>query len=119
MKIVIADDQAHIRKLIEFQLRRFDYELHFANDGTEALTLCREHRPDIAILDIMMPGIDGLTLCRMLKSEDRAPAVIFLSAKSAQSAIEEAREAGGDAYITKPYSERELLEQIRQLSTTG
>lgn len=115
MKVLLVDDQSHVRRLLHYTLYRLKHKLFMAEDGESALTVCRRVKPDIVILDVMLPGgIDGLQVCRTIKAEAAYPLmVIFVSARSQQSDIDAGYAAGGDAYIVKPFSPIELARQVQ------
>jgi response regulator NasT len=111
-RVVIAEDEALIRLDLSESLAEQGYEVvGEASDGAEALSLVREHQPDVAILDIMMPGTDGLTAAREIMS-DRLAAVVILTAFSQRDLVEQARDAGAMAYLMKPFKREELVPAI-------
>ena len=116
-KILIVDDEPNIVMSLEFLMRRNGFEVYIARNGKEALDLLSEKVPDLILLDIMMPDVDGYEICMIVKSQERfsQTRVIFLSAKSKQSDIEKGYELGADKYITKPFSTRNLLKEVNEL----
>ena len=116
-KILIVDDEPNIVMSLEFLMRRNGFEVYIARNGKEALDLLSEKVPDLILLDIMMPDVDGYKICMIVKSQERfaQTRVIFLSAKSKQSDIEKGYELGADKYITKPFSTRNLLKEVNEL----
>jgi DNA-binding response OmpR family regulator len=118
MKVLIADDEPNILLSLEFLMKKAGYEVFIARNGTEALALMDENRPEMVVLDIMMPDVDGLEVCHYIRSQPGGEAVkvIFLSAKSKEADIQKGYEAGADLYITKPFSTRHLMEKIRELT---
>jgi len=111
-RVVIAEDEALIRLDLAESLAEQGYEVvGEASDGAEALELVREHKPDVAILDIMMPGTDGLTAAREIMT-DRLAAVVILTAFSQRDLVEQARDAGAMAYLMKPFKREELVPAI-------
>ncbi len=118
-KILIVDDEINILMSLEYLLKRKGYQVFIARNGTEALQLADEHTPDLVLLDIMMPDVDGYEVCTRLKSPERdhIPKVIFLTAKSKKSDVEKGYEIGADLYLLKPFSTRELTKQIQELLT--
>lgn len=115
MTVVIADDDPDILALTTIAMKRAGLELlAAAPDGTQALALLREHRPDIALLDVSMPGLTGLEVTRALREDaELAETLIFLlSAAVDQTAVDAGFAAGADAYMTKPFSPRTLAAQI-------
>ena len=115
-RILIIEDDESIRRLIRMHLRMNGFsEVIGAPDGEEGLAAARELRPDLILLDIMLPGIDGLTVCRNLKADPEFAAipVILLTAKGEESDIVLGLELGADDYVTKPFSSNVLLARIR------
>ena len=120
--VLIVEDQADIRKLIRMTLEFADYEIHEASDGHFGLSLARATRPDIVLLDVMMPGeLDGLQLCRQLRSDPvmRHIKVVLLTARGQERDREAGRQAGADEYLVKPFSPLELIETIERLLKTA
>lgn len=120
-RVLIVEDRADIRKLIRMTLEFADYEIHEASDGRSGLDLARAKRPDIALLDVMMPGdLDGLQLCRLLRSDPvlRQVKVVLLTARGQERDREAGQQAGADAYLVKPFSPLQLIETIERLLTT-
>ena len=117
MKILIADDEPHIVTALEFLLVQSGYEVDVARNGDEALARIRSGRPDLVLLDVMMPAKSGYEVCREVRAspELAGTKVVMLSAKGVQADLGMGMEAGADLYITKPFSNRELLDRIRQL----
>lgn len=110
--VVIAEDEAIVRLDLREILTEEGYEVvGETGRGDEAVALVREHRPDLVILDIKMPGMDGLAVARVVQSEARA-AVLVLTAFSQRDLIEQARDAGALAYLVKPFQKEELLPAI-------
>jgi CheY-like chemotaxis protein len=120
-RILVADDDPVILRLLQVNFNLEGYEVHTATRGEEALEKAREHLPDIILLDVMMPGVDGWEVCRRLK-EDQATAaipVIFLSARAQDQDRRRGYELGVVAYVTKPFDPGELIEVVqRSLSGT-
>ncbi len=115
--ILIVDDEPNIVMSLEFLMRKNGYQVGIARNGTEALAAI-DHTPyDLILLDIMMPDVDGLEVCRNLRQRPdcRATKVIFLSAKSREADIQKGYAAGADLYIPKPFSTRQLMEKVREL----
>ncbi|HET8869881.1 MAG TPA: response regulator [Aquabacterium sp.] len=117
-KILIVEDQAEIRHLIRVTLACGNYEVYEAADGTSGLTQVRALKPDLVLLDVMMPGgLSGFDVCRQIKADRTLDAVrvMMLTALGEVSDIDEARDCGADAYWVKPFSPAELLDQIDAL----
>ena len=112
VRVVIAEDEAIIRLDLKETLEEEGYEVvGETGRGDEAVRLVREHKPDIAILDIKMPGLDGLSAAREITSE-RGAAVLILTAFSQRDLIEQARDAGALAYLVKPFQRSELIPAV-------
>ena len=111
-KILIADDDMNVHKSLNTYFKREGYQLLSAYDGEEALQLVRQARPDIVLLDIMMPGQDGLEVCREIRKDSNLP-IIMLTAKGEEFDKLLGLELGADDYITKPFSPREVLARIK------
>jgi two-component system, OmpR family, alkaline phosphatase synthesis response regulator PhoP len=116
-RILVVDDEIYIVHILEFSLTMEGYEVVTASDGEEALRRIAEDRPDLVVLDIMMPKLDGYEVCRRIRGEDETKLlpVILLSAKGRPVDREVGLEVGADDYIVKPFSPRRLLEKIREL----
>jgi two-component system, OmpR family, alkaline phosphatase synthesis response regulator PhoP len=115
--ILMVDDEEDILELIELSLTREGYNVLAATTGEQALQLAQTQHPDLAILDLMLPGIDGLEVCRMLKRDSRTEQmhVIILTAKSEDSDIVTGLELGADDYMTKPFSPKVLVARVRRV----
>lgn len=119
--IVVGDDDDDVRELIEFRLTRAGYEVVTGKNGEEALGLIRAKHPALAVLDIMMPKLDGYEVTRQLRSDpgtDRIP-VILLTASVQDAAVTKGFEAGADDYMKKPFSPQELLARVRSILGRG
>lgn len=117
-KILIVDDHADIRRLLRMTLEFEDYEIEEAPDGESALAAATARRPDLVLLDVMMPGaLDGLALCRQLRERfgNRGPKVVMLSARGQARDREAGLQAGADAYLVKPFSPLQLIGCIADL----
>jgi two-component system phosphate regulon response regulator PhoB len=113
-KILIVDDQGELRTLVRMTLEFGDYELHEAEDGERAVNLSTSIKPDLVILDVMMPGeIDGFQACEALKKSDAPPYVMLLTARGQKSDIEEGERVGADSYLVKPFSPLELIDKVK------
>ena len=111
-KILVADDDVNVHNSLNAYFKREGYQLLSAYDGEEALDLVRQARPDIVLLDIMMPRQDGLMVCREIRKESNLP-IIMLTAKGEEFDKLLGLELGADDYITKPFSPREVLARIK------
>jgi DNA-binding response OmpR family regulator len=117
VRVLIADDEPNIVTALEFLLRGRGYEVDVARNGAEALERIRATRPDLVLLDVMMPEKSGYDVCREIRRhpELARTKVVMLSAKGSQADMGKGVDAGADLYITKPFSNRELLERIGEL----
>ncbi|GLC90196.1 response regulator transcription factor [Lysinibacillus piscis] len=111
MKILVVDDDIHILKLVNIYLTKEGYQVLQAENGEQALQLLEGHTPDLAVVDVMMPGIDGYTLTEILSQDYKLP-VILLTAKGELEDKERGFLAGSDDYIVKPFEPKELLFRI-------
>lgn len=115
MKVLIADDDRAIRESLATALELNGYEVTACADGVEALAAFRESRPDVLVLDVMMPGVDGLGVCRVLRAEgDRIP-ILMLTARVETADRVAGLDAGADDYVPKPYDIEEVLARLRAL----
>ena len=116
-KILIVDDEPAIVMSLEYLLRRKAYDVSIARNGTEAMHALEAAPPDLVLLDIMMPDVDGYEICEHIRSSQQLNhiKVVFLSAKSKKTDIEKGFELGADRYIQKPFSNKDLLENIAEL----
>ncbi|MGH7681618.1 MAG: response regulator [Candidatus Eiseniibacteriota bacterium] len=116
-KILVVDDEIYIVHILDFSLGMEGYEVITALDGEQALEKLKSDRPDLIVLDIMMPKLDGYEVCKAIKSdpETRQIPVILLSAKGRNVDQKLGFDVGADDYITKPFSPRKLVERINQL----
>jgi two-component system OmpR family response regulator len=110
--ILIVDDDAHIRSVVRFALESSGLRVREAADGETALRLCAEELPALLVLDIMMPGIDGIEVCRRLRQTSLVP-IVFMSCRDEEVDRIVGLELGGDDYVTKPFSPRELVARVR------
>jgi two-component system phosphate regulon response regulator PhoB len=116
-KILIVDDEADALEVLGFKLREAGYEPLIAADGTTALTLARVERPALVVLDLMLPEIDGLEVCRLLRRDPATAGlpIIMLTAKATETDRIVGLEIGADDYVTKPFSPRELVLRIKKV----
>lgn len=116
-KILVVDDEENIVTMVEARLMGNGYDVITASDGQEGLAKARSEKPDLIILDIMLPKIDGYKVCRMLKFDEQykhIPVILF-SARTQDSDLETGKQQGADAYITKPFQPEALLSKIKEL----
>jgi DNA-binding response OmpR family regulator len=113
-RIAVIEDEATIAASVAARLRAEGYEVETAPDGFAGVELCRRFRPDLVILDLMLPGIDGLEVCRRIQQERHVP-VLMLTARDSDTDLEIGLAVGGDDYLKKPFSPRELVARVRAL----
>ncbi len=111
-KVLVVDDDAKTVELVKLYLNRDGYKVLVAYDGEEALRLARQTHPDLIVLDLMLPGRDGLEVCRTLRSESDVP-IIMLTAKTTEEDKLTGLGLGADDYVTKPFSPKELAARVR------
>ena len=114
-KILIVDDEQDIVDAIEYQLKREGFRVSTAGDGAKALALAQKELPDAIVLDLMLPEMDGLEVCRALRGQEKTKAIpiLMLTAKTQEADRVVGLELGADDYITKPFSVRELIARIK------
>lgn len=119
--ILVADDEPHIVRALSFIFTREGFNVETAQDGEEALAKCRELAPRIMFLDLVMPKMDGLQICRQLKSAGKTthPYLIILTSKGMDIDRDNCLKAGANEFISKPFSPREVLEKVRYLLEPG
>lgn len=113
-KILVVDDEAPIMDVLSYNLKRAGYEVVMAWDGEQALALARRELPDLIILDLMLPKLDGLEVCRALRRERDVP-IIMLTARDEEIDRVVGLELGADDYVVKPFSVRELLARVKNV----
>jgi DNA-binding response OmpR family regulator len=111
-KVLIVEDEPALRETLAYTLKREGFEVRTAEDGNLALTAAREQKPDIVLLDIMLPGIDGFEVCRKLRAETNVP-ILMLTARENEIDRVVGLEMGADDYVTKPFHMRELIARIK------
>lgn len=114
LQILVVDDEADLVSVLRFGLEAAGYAVIEAGDGEEGLAQAHEHRPDLMVLDLMLPKLDGYKVCRALKFDDRFRnmPIIILSARSGEQDRQLALDMGADDFVTKPYDMQDLLERI-------
>ena len=117
IRILVADDEPNQLELLTYNLTQADYEVIRAADGQQALEMIEEHRPDLAIIDWMMPEMSGIDLCRTLRArtETKQLPIIILSARGEEGDRTLGLDIGADDYISKPFSPREMISRVRAL----
>ena len=115
--ILIAEDDSDLRLLVSLKLESSGHQVVSVEDGSAAAQRCRAMRPDLVILDLMMPGMSGLEVCKFIRADPELTGtpVILLTARAQAADIEAGREAGVDEYLTKPFSPRELVLRVSSL----
>jgi DNA-binding response OmpR family regulator len=116
-KILIADDEPNILVSLEYLMQREGFEVLLARDGDEALAQLQAARPDLVLLDVMMPGRSGFEVCQALRADEalKHTLVVMLTAKGRETDVAKGLGVGADAYITKPFSTRALVQAVRDL----
>jgi DNA-binding response OmpR family regulator len=116
-RILIAEDEPSIVVSLEFLLRNAGHEVAVARDGEEALRLAASTRPDLVVLDIMLPSVSGFEVCRTIREDPgaRATRILMLTARGRESEMQKGLAAGADAWMTKPFSTKELMEVVARL----
>ena len=110
--VLIVEDDPHTVELVQLYLRRDGHQVISAADGLEGLRLAREAHPDLVVLDLMLPGMDGIEVCRLLREESEVP-IVMLTARVEEEDRLAGLDLGADDYVTKPFSPRELAARIR------
>lgn len=115
--VLIADDEPNIVVSLEFLMKREGHRVSIARDGDAALAAIRAERPDLVLLDVMMPGRSGFEVCQAVRADESLAAVkiLMLSAKGRDTDLAKGSALGADAYMTKPFSTRELADKVREL----
>ena len=110
--VLVVDDDPNIRDLLRLYVTRDGHRVVFAGDGIQALAAANQHAPDLVLLDVMLPGIDGLEVCRQLRETSDVP-IVLLTARSGDSDKVVGLDLGADDYVVKPFSPRELMARVR------
>ncbi len=116
-RILVVDDEDDLRSMLKFRLEAMDYDVSEAVDGQEGLDKARSSRPDLIILDLMLPKIDGFKVCRMLKFDEKYKhiPIIMFTARAQEKDKQIGKEMGAEAYVTKPFDPDILLSKIKEL----
>lgn len=120
-KILVVDDDPYILMSLEFLMKKEGFEVKVARNGTEALDIINKDIPNLVLLDIMMPDVDGYAICKHVKASKKLQdiKIVFLSAKSKESDIQKGYDLGASLYITKPFSTRELMKKVKEIISSG
>jgi len=115
--VLVIEDETDVVDLLRYNLSKSGFDVYTATDGVEGLALARKHRPDVIVLDLMLPGIDGSAICQTLKKDEQTEAIpiVMLTAKSEPQERIHGLELGADDYVTKPFSPRELVLRVQAL----
>jgi DNA-binding response OmpR family regulator len=113
-KILVVDDEPTLVATLKYNLERENFQVRTASDGEQALDLTRSSQPDLIVLDMMLPGVSGLEVCRILRKETKAP-ILMLTAKDSEVDKVVGLELGADDYVTKPFGMQELMARVRAL----
>jgi two-component system alkaline phosphatase synthesis response regulator PhoP len=118
-KILIVDDEPNIVMSLEYTFKKNNFEVFIARDGQEALDILKSKFPDVIILDVMMPMVDGYATLEQIRKDSNLThtKVIFLSAKNKESDIEKGMALGANAYLTKPFSIKKVVEKVHELTS--
>jgi DNA-binding response OmpR family regulator len=114
-KILLVDDEPNILLSLEFVFKKEGYQVLIARDGEEAMALLRDELPDLIILDIMMPKVDGYEVCTFVRHNFLKTKVVFLSAKSKEKDLQKGLALGADRYLTKPFSTKGIVAEVKKL----
>lgn len=113
-KILVVDDELSLQETLSYNLKKQGYEVETTGTGTEAIELARQNKPDLIILDVMLPGLDGFEVCRILRREMSTP-VLMLTARDDEIDRVVGLEVGADDYLAKPFSMRELIARVKAM----
>ena len=116
-RVLIADDEPNILISLEFLMKREGHTVSVARDGNEALAAIQRERPDLVLLDVMMPGKTGFDVCQAVRADDKLASVkiLMLTAKGRDTDLAKGTALGADAYMTKPFSTKELAAKVREM----
>jgi len=116
-RILVIEDEKEMLEAVRLRLEANSYEVISASDGAEGLSQARSEKPDLIVMDIMLPKMDGFTVCRMLKFDEnyKNTPIIMLTARTQEMDVARGKEMGADAYLTKPFKSEELLAKIKEL----
>jgi len=120
-KVLIVDDEKNIAISVQFLMKREGFEVLVAHDGEEGLEKIRSERPDLVLLDVMMPKLDGFEVCKAVRADSELARIriVMLTAKGREAEIEKGISLGADAYMPKPFSTSELVDKVNKLLGTA
>ena len=115
--VLVAEDERNLVEALSFLMRRAGYDVSVAHDGPAAVEMCRRIRPDLVLLDVMLPGLDGFEVVSAIKREatGKIPRIVMLTAKGHERDRRKAEALGVDDYVTKPFSNRDVVERVSAL----
>jgi DNA-binding response OmpR family regulator len=113
--VLVADDEPSIVASLVYLLERDGFRVVAARDGEQALAAAQRERPALILLDVMLPGMNGFDVCRSIRETDRDVRIVMLTAKGRDIEISKGMALGADAYVTKPFSTRQLMDTVREL----
>ena len=113
-RVLIVEDEPNIVLSLQFLLGQEGYEVAVASDGLEALRAVESFQPQLVLLDVMLPGIDGFEVCRRLRAQPEGPKIILLTARGREAERQMGLDLGADLYVSKPFSTRELIASVRR-----
>ena len=116
-KVLIADDEPNIVVSLEFLMKREGHQVLVARDGAQALATIRRERPDLVLLDVMMPGLTGFEVCQQVRADESLAGIkiLLLTAKGRDTDVAQGMGLGADGYMTKPFSTKDLAARVRQM----
>jgi DNA-binding response OmpR family regulator len=117
IRILIAEDEPNIVLSLEFLLKEAGYDVAVARDGSQAIDLLRTFRPELIVLDVMLPSLDGFEVCRRVREDlaTRDTKILMLTARGREHEVEKGLAAGANAYMTKPFATKELVKLVAEL----
>ena len=120
-RVLIAEDEPSIVLSLEFLLAEEGFEVFTSDNGADALRLCRERKPDLLVLDIMLPLVNGFEICRAVRDDSQlhGTRIVMLTARGREHEVQRGLALGADAYITKPFATRELMRVVKDLLGVG
>ncbi|WP_373495023.1 response regulator transcription factor [Aquiflexum sp.] len=114
-KILIVDEEPNILLSLEFLFKKEGFRVYIARDAEEAMSIIEENKPELVILDIMMQKLDGYEVCKHIKEKNEGVKVVFLTSKSKQQDVKRGMDLGADLFLTKPFSNKDLVTKVKSL----